>query len=79
MTPVIPPRRHPYLYSDRDDGNYTTYSPLYANPDAYTARPRRYKDTQDEVWPQHVAPVDEEAKRSTHVVSLRYRETIPTG
>jgi hypothetical protein len=25
------------------------------------------------VWPQHVAPVDGEAKSSTPIVSLRYR------
>jgi hypothetical protein len=73
MTLVIPPPRYPYLYSNGDDDNYTTYSPLYANPGARTARPQRYRGTQDETWPQHVAPADEEAKKSTPVASLHYR------
>jgi hypothetical protein len=57
----------------RGNSNYTTYSPLYANSDASTAYPRRYRSTQDEAWPQYVAPADGEAKRSTPTASLRYK------
>jgi hypothetical protein len=70
MTPVILSRRHPYLYSDGGDGNYATYSPLYANLGARTAHPRWHRSTQDEAWPYHVAPADGEAKRSTPITSL---------
>jgi hypothetical protein len=38
-----------------------------------TARPRWHRGTQDETWPQHIAPADREAKRSTPVASLRYK------
>jgi hypothetical protein len=68
-----------YFYSDGGNGNYTTYPPLYANPGTRTAHPRRYRSTQDEAWPQHVAPVDGKAKRSTPITSLRYREAAHAG
>jgi hypothetical protein len=55
------------------DGNYTAYSPPYANPDARIACSRWHRSTQHEAWPQHVAPADRETKRSTFVTSLRYR------
>jgi hypothetical protein len=43
------------------------------NPNARTAHPRRHRGTQDEAWPQHVAPTNGEAKRSMPIASLRYR------
>jgi hypothetical protein len=75
MTPVIPPPRHLYLYSNGGNGNYATYPPLYTNSGAHTARPRWHRSTQDEAWPQHVAPADREAKRSMPITSLCYRES----
>jgi hypothetical protein len=73
VTPVIPSRRHPYLYNDGGNDYYATYPPLYANPGTCIAHPRLYRSTQDKVWPKHVAPADGEAKRSTPIASLRYQ------
>jgi hypothetical protein len=56
-----------------DNGNYTTYPHLYANSSAHTAHPRRHRSTQDDAWPQHVAPADGEVKKLTPITSLCYR------
>jgi hypothetical protein len=57
----------------RGNDNCIAYSPLYANLGTRTARPRWHRGAWDEAWLQHVAPADGEAKRSTPIVSLRYR------
>jgi hypothetical protein len=64
MTPVIPPRRRPYLYSDGGSCYCANRPPLYANPGARAAHPRRCERPQYEAWSRHVAPADGEVKSS---------------